>query len=175
MRATRRDLQERLSDPVPVKSKSAARAGEGVVGRISRDLDMIGDRPLLALRRELSPAAAGDVLAAHELARSLLRPLAAAPEAATHDARVLLTASVLYLQSRCDRPPGVRDLLGLLVDFASGVCAAQTFAASPMQFLQFAGAEFEILGPPERLAALRLSLTAVGRALSPRRERRDDA
>jgi hypothetical protein len=39
-----------------------------------------------------------------------------------------------------------------------------------MQFLQFAGAEFKMLDPPDRLAALRLSLRAVGLAMSPRRD-----
>jgi hypothetical protein len=127
---------------------------------------MIGDRLRQAPDQALPLSPAGDVLAAHELASWLLGSLGA-PEPAARDARLLLTASVLHLQSRADRPPAIRDLLELLVCFASGVRAAQVFAASPMQFLQFAGAEFEMLDPTDRLAALRLGLRAVGRAMSP--------
>lgn len=127
---------------------------------------MIGDRLRQARGQALPLGPAGDVLAAHELATCLLGSFGA-PALVTRDARLLLTASVLHLQSRAVRPPAVRDLLELLVCFGSGVGAAQAFAASPMQFLQFAAAEFEMLDPPDRLAALRLSLRAVARAMAP--------
>jgi hypothetical protein len=136
------------------------------IGRLSRAPDMIGDRLRRTPGQELPLSPAGDVLAAHELASGLLGSLDASAPAA-RDARLLLTASVLHLQGQADSPPTVRDLLELLVRFASGVFAAQVFGHSPMQFLQFAGAEFEMLDPSDRLAALRLSLRAVGRAMSP--------
>ena len=137
---------------------------ERAIGRSLRDAGIIGDRsgPISGPGLPLSPA--GDVLTAHELATCLLGPLGA--PAAARDARLLLTASVLHLQSRPGRPPAVRDLLELLVGFASGVCAAQVFAASPMQFLQFAAAEIELLDAPDRLAALQLGLRAVGQVVS---------
>jgi hypothetical protein len=131
---------------------------------------MTGDRLRRTPGQGLPLSPAGDVLAAHELATGLLGSLGA-PIPAARDARLLLTASVLHLQGQADRPPTVRDLLELLVGFASGVCAAQVFAASPMQFMQFAGAEFEMLDSPGRLAALRLSLRAVGQVMSDRRDK----
>jgi hypothetical protein len=157
-----------LSDPVPALPSFAApkRNVEGAAGRLSREAGMIGDRLRRRLGRNLALSPAGDVLAAHELATWLLGSFGA-PAPAARDARLLLTASVLHLQARADRSPAARDLLELLVGFASGVCAAHVFAASPMQVLQFAGAEFAMLDPPDRLAALRLSLRAVGRAMSP--------
>jgi hypothetical protein len=131
---------------------------------------MIGDRLRRTPSQELPLSPAGDVLAAFELANRLLGS-SGVPAAVARDCRLLLTASVLHLQGRSDRQPAVRDLLELLVGFASGVCVAQVFAGSPMQFLQFAGAEFETLDPVDRLAALRASLSAVARTMPPERNK----
>ena len=133
--------------------------------RLSPDARMIGDRLRRTSGLEFPLSPAGDVLAAHELATWLLGS-SGAPGPVARDSRLLLTASLLHLQGRADRPPAVRDLLELLAGFASGVCAAGVFAASPMQFLQFAGAEFEMLDPPDLLAALRLSLMTVACVMS---------
>jgi hypothetical protein len=112
---------------------------------------------------DLLEAGLGDVLAARDFAETALAQVA---PAVRRDARLLLTAACLYLQSCPWKAPTVDDLLELLVALSSGASSTEAFCRSPMQFVQFAGVELDALDPAMRLAALEASIRSVTRLAS---------
>jgi len=108
---------------------------------------------------ELWSFAAGDVLAARGLAEKLLRKQRRS-EAGHRDARLIMTAACLHLHSQAARTPTVTDLLALLLVFTSHTNAQTLLGSSPMQFLQFAGAEIDGLSAKSRKHALEICVRA---------------
>jgi hypothetical protein len=83
----------------------------------------------------------GDVVAVRAFAHAMLEGQNQTGPA-LRDARLVMTAACLLLQSRTSCAPNVEDLLELLYGFASAVEVEAVLGSSPMQFLQFAAAEF---------------------------------
>jgi hypothetical protein len=108
---------------------------------------------------ELISFGAGDVLAVRAFAETLLRTQGLS-DPAYRDARLIMTAACLQLQSRPAQPPTIADLLALLANFESSVAFRAALGNSPMQFLQFAAAEIDALDPAVRRDALSLCLRA---------------
>src|SRR5271154_6299265 len=88
-------------------------------------------RPLAVLLA----CAAGDVMAVRSFAETLLRSQDLR-DPAFRDARLIMTAACLQLQSRAAPAPTVVDLLHVLASFESGLDAGSILGASPMQFVQ---------------------------------------
>jgi len=83
----------------------------------------------------------GDILAARACAAALLAR-SPAPPALTGQARLILTAACLHVQARIGPDPTVGELRELLVALSSGATAWSALASSPIQFVQYAAAEF---------------------------------
>jgi hypothetical protein len=84
-------------------------------------------------------AAAGDVVAARALADRALSDVATFAD--RRDARLLLTAACLHLDSQNGPDPTWADLQHLLVRALRAPDSLASFGASPMQFLRFTWAE----------------------------------
>jgi hypothetical protein len=108
---------------------------------------------------ELISFGAGDVLAVRAFAETLLRTQDLS-DPAYRDARLIMTAACLQLQSRAARAPTTADLRELLVNLETSADFRSILGASPMQFLQFAAAEIDALDPAVREDALSLCLRA---------------
>jgi len=112
-------------------------------------------RPLAVLLA----CAAGDVMAVRSFAETLLRSQDLR-DPAFRDARLIMTAACLQLQSRAAPAPTVVDLLHVLASFESGLDAGSILGASPMQFVQYAAAEIDALNPACRRDALNICTRA---------------
>jgi hypothetical protein len=115
----------------------------------------VESRPLA----ELLSCAAGDVLAVRAFAETLLRTQNLS-DPAYRDARLIMTAACLQLQSRAAQAPTATDLRELLVNLETSADFRSVLGASPMQFLQFAAAEVDALEPTLRRNALDICLRA---------------
>lgn len=109
------------------------------------------------------PDPSGDVRAARRAARRLLEAVAE-PHASPGDfalATVLLTAAGLHLEARIGPEPTLADLRGLLRDLAAGPDAWAGLASSPIQFVQYAAAEFTEAVPAAFVRAISLAIEAA--------------
>jgi hypothetical protein len=113
---------------------------------------------------ELANCGAGDVLAARTCADALLESQSFS-DPVYRDARLIMTAVCLQLQSRSRRSPTLPALAALLSDLETEKAGSSRLRNSPMQFLQFAAAEIDSLEPEIRRRALELCLSACGTAL----------
>lgn len=102
--------------------------------------------------------ACGDVAAARSAASVLLDPIRS-KGVDLDRARLILTAVILALQARLERV-ALSDVVAALAAFRD--VGGPPFADSPMQFLQYAGAELTEMSVDARLTALRLCACAVG-------------
>ena len=101
---------------------------------------------------------AGDVLSAREAARTLLSGvLHASPDPTL--AVLLLTATLLHVDSRSSGGVGLRGIMGCLNRLAQAGPAAAGFEESPMQFVRYVAAEVETV-PLDRRSAVLASLVA---------------
>lgn len=102
----------------------------------------------------------GDVVAARSCAKAYLAATDA-PPAMRRDAILLLTAALLVLEGEVG--PGVRldDLLGFVAGVGRGGRSLERLSASPMQFVQFVGAELADLDRSSASAAVELCRAAA--------------
>lgn len=102
----------------------------------------------------------GDVLAARAYAHALLSG-PPAPPALIGQARLILTAACLHVQSRIGPDPTLRDLRELLLRLGAGRAAWAPLAASPIQFVQYAAAEFADASDGALTAAIGAAVRAL--------------
>jgi hypothetical protein len=110
---------------------------------------------------ELINSGAGDVLAARGCAEALLKAQGVS-DPFYRDARLIMTAVCLQLQSGQSRSPTLSALAALLTDLVAANDGHFRLRSSPMQFLQFAAAEIDSLAPEVRRRALGLCRRACG-------------
>jgi hypothetical protein len=111
----------------------------------------------------LLPDPSGDVRAARRGARQLLGTVAQ-PHESPGDfalATLVLTAAGLHLEARIGPEPTLADLRGLLRKLAAGPDAWAELASSPIQFVQYAAAEFTDAVPAAFVRGISLAIEAV--------------
>jgi len=116
------------------------------------------DRPLL-------PGAAGDVVAARNIARRLLRP-ANGPAAIVAEpglATLVLTAACLHCTQCSDEEASQTDLATYLAQLVQQRAIDPAMMRSPLQFVRYAAAELQALPLAPRQSLLRDLLKIVSR------------
>lgn len=100
--------------------------------------------------------ACGDVVAARALAENLLAPLSSPRR--RRDARLLLMAICLHLDSANGPEPQMEDVVRVLKATARSLSALNSLAESPIEFLRYAWAELQGLESEELHLAISLCL-----------------
>ena len=101
---------------------------------------------------------AGDVLSAREAARTLLSVgLHTSPDPTL--SVLLLTATLLHVDSRSSSGAGLRGIMECLRRLGQAGPAAAGFEASPMQFVRYVAAELQTI-PLDRRSAVVTSVAA---------------
>lgn len=104
-------------------------------------------------RKGLSACPAGDVLCARAFADALLDSHAPLSPY-RRDARLILTAAGLHLQADVRSAADLSAFIALLSRISAGLPHVAHWASSPMQFLQYAGAELPAMEPKAIQCAL---------------------
>jgi hypothetical protein len=90
-----------------------------------------------------------DIIVARDFARTLLTG-ATAPAGLLTEARLVLTAACLHIHARIGPDPSLGDLRDFIMDLRGGAANWVTLAASPIQFVRYAAAEFGDAGGATR-------------------------